>query len=254
MTKYLFASIGLASVLLLSACSTSKKSSTPVGDNSMNALDWPGTYTGVTPCADCEGIETRLTLKKDMQYILTRTYVGKSQTPQTSQGKFSWNAAGSSIQLENENPGKIQVGENQLFLLDQNGNRITGNLASKYTLQKTNMDIADKYWKLIEINGKAVGSSDKNMKEPHIILRAEDMRFSANGGCNNMMGSFSLPGMNRIQFGKAAATMMACPDMTLERELAEVLERADNYAINNGQLSLNKARMAPLARFVEVKK
>ncbi len=30
------------------------------GDNSQNSLDWPGTYTGTLPCADCEGIKTEI--------------------------------------------------------------------------------------------------------------------------------------------------------------------------------------------------
>ena len=27
-------------------------------DNSQNSLDWEGTYKGIIPCADCEGIKT----------------------------------------------------------------------------------------------------------------------------------------------------------------------------------------------------
>jgi hypothetical protein len=41
--------------------------------------------------------------------------------------------------------------------------------------------------------------------------------------------------------------------MQLEDELKNVLGMADNYSILDGKLSLNKARMAPLARF-EAKK
>lgn len=47
-----------------------------------------------------------------------------------------------------------------------------------------------------------------------------------------------------------AVTMMACPDMRIERMFLEVLQVADNYSLSgDGQLSLNKARMAPLAQF-----
>jgi len=38
--------------------SLSQPAATP--DNSANSLDWPGTYTGVVPCADCEGINRDL--------------------------------------------------------------------------------------------------------------------------------------------------------------------------------------------------
>ena len=33
--------------------------------NSRNSLDWAGIYEGVLPCADCPGIQTRLTLSRD---------------------------------------------------------------------------------------------------------------------------------------------------------------------------------------------
>ena len=33
-----------------------------------NALDWNGTYKGILPCADCEGIKTELELNSDKTY------------------------------------------------------------------------------------------------------------------------------------------------------------------------------------------
>ena len=29
-------------------------------DNSRNSVDWNGTYRGIVPCADCEGIKTEV--------------------------------------------------------------------------------------------------------------------------------------------------------------------------------------------------
>lgn len=43
--------------------------------------------------------------------------------------------------------------------------------------------------------------------------------------------------------------MMACVDMATEQEFKKILEIVDNYTINDKKLSLNKARMAPLAIF-----
>ncbi|MFN3640898.1 MAG: META domain-containing protein, partial [Flavobacterium sp.] len=57
----------------------------------------------------------------------------------------------------------------------------------------------------------------------------------------------------RIKFSKVASTMMACDDMDTEQEFAKVLETVDNYSLADGKLSLNKARMAPLARFEAIK-
>ena len=40
-------------------------------------MDWAGTNNGVTPCADCDGIETEITLNNDLKYIIKTKYLGK---------------------------------------------------------------------------------------------------------------------------------------------------------------------------------
>ena len=60
---------------------TSTDSIVPTGDNSYNALDWEGTYMGIVPCADCEGIEKTILLNKENTYTLTSKYLGKKETP-----------------------------------------------------------------------------------------------------------------------------------------------------------------------------
>ena len=106
----------------------------PLGDTSQNALDWNGTYQGIIPCASCEGIETRLSLSLDGSYALATTYLGKENQPAVTKGTFKWDDTGSKIQLDSGS--QYQVGENQLFLLDIDGNRINGELAEHYRLQK----------------------------------------------------------------------------------------------------------------------
>ncbi len=112
--------------------------------------------------------------------------------------------------------------------------------------------ITGKRWKLIELNGKPV--ADKvNGKEPFLQLDENEKRYSASGGCNGIGGSFTLSANNRIKFSQGMSTMMACPDMSVEQGLGAVFTAADNYTLKDGILSLNKARMAPLAKFKEVK-
>jgi len=109
------------------------------GDNSFNALDWPGTYTGTIPCADCEGIETQITIGKDLYYSMKIKYPVKSgESVHENNGRFTWNKEGSTITLNGiENaPNQYLVGENILIRLDMKGNRITGKNASKYHLKK----------------------------------------------------------------------------------------------------------------------
>lgn len=105
--------------------------------NSKNSLDWTGTYNGILPCADCEGIKTTVTLENDNIYILTEEYLGKDGKPYVTKGSFSWNKEGNQITLINgERNQRYKVGENMLIHLDMNGKQIEGKLAEMYTLNK----------------------------------------------------------------------------------------------------------------------
>ena len=75
--------------------------------------------------------------------------------------------------------------------------------------------------------------------------------ISGNNSCNVITGAYDLKEGNRISFDRVASTLMACPEMETADQFNEVLERTDNYTVADGILSLNKARMAPLARFRE---
>lgn len=104
--------------------------------NARTSLDWTGTYQGMLPCADCEAINTTVTLNADGSYQLKRVYVGKSAQEYTEQGVFNWSDMGSTVLLEAEQPVQFFVEENQLFMLDKQGRRIEGDLAARYRLQK----------------------------------------------------------------------------------------------------------------------
>lgn len=109
----------------------------PDGHNSRNSLDWAGTYSGVLPCADCPGIETVITLRSDNTYERSMNYLERTVAVQTVSGAFTWDKAGNKITLDvGDAVVKYQVGENQLFHLDQDGQRISGSLAAHYVLQK----------------------------------------------------------------------------------------------------------------------
>ena len=226
------------------------------GDNSHNTMDWPGTYGGVLPCADCPGIETEIVLGKNMQFIKKTTWLGKSGEMQELSGTFSWNAEGNQVSLKipGGNPAEeyYMVGENKITMLNIEGNLIRGDLADQYVLGKLNTAILEKYWKLTELSGRPVSVSAAMNKEPHIIFREKDNRVNGNGGCNSFSGTYTLRSNDRLTLSKIMSTLMACPQMETENEFFKVLQMADNYFVSGDTLILNKARMAPLARFQAV--
>lgn len=225
-------------------------------DNSAASLDWAGIYKGVVPCADCEGIETTITLNADKTYVLATRYMGKKQTAIEEKGSFSWNDAGAIVTLAGlkEKPSQYQVGENKITQLDMSGNKITGDMADKYVLlkQAATASVTETYWKLTELMGQAIPALKEGQKEVHIILKKQDTRITGFAGCNRISGGYELKEGNRIKFTGLISTLMACADMKTEQELLKLLPQVDNYSLNGDKLTLNKARMAPLARFEAV--
>jgi len=90
--------------MLIAACAT-----TPMGDNSQNALDWPGTYA-------CEKMS--ITLKENNTY---KAQVGDIEV----RSSFRWDRQGRTICLDHLKAKKVckkfLVGENVLIPLKNSG-------------------------------------------------------------------------------------------------------------------------------------
>ncbi len=121
---------------------------------------------------------------------------------------------------------------------------------SSAAAEQTNV-ITDRRWKLVELAGKPV-PDQVNGKEPFLMLHTAENRYSGSAGCNGIGGNFTLQDNGRIKFSQGMSTKMACENMEIENELTRALIAVDNYTMNGSELSLNKARMAPLARFKAV--
>jgi copper homeostasis protein (lipoprotein) len=147
--KLFIAALTGLSVIILISCNQSSKnrhtntvgvidSTLSDGHNSSNALDVEGVYLGTLPCADCEGIETTIRLNADKSYFKQTKYLGKDGRVFEEKGFYTWNREGNTITLTGikNGPNQYFVGENTLNQLDMAGKKITGNLASKYILNK----------------------------------------------------------------------------------------------------------------------
>jgi heat shock protein HslJ len=255
-------------VFLADGCKTASKQAgreAVKAHNSQNSLDWAGVYTGVVPCADCDGIETVVIIHKDRTFRVQTKYIGKSVDVFDKSGTFVWNKAGSNVELlgipAGTMPTHYQVGENRLIQLDRNGNKIKGDLTSRYMLKKTapatasssiggkvEIQMVGTKWRVVELQGQKVTKGFEHTEDSFIQLSRE-LKFTAYAGCNRMFGNYELKEGSRIRFNGVASTMMACPDMKTEQTLAELLRFVDNYSLNGSRMTLNKARMAPLAVF-----
>ncbi len=238
------------------SCSTknANQNDVPSAENpiSQNVLDWKGAYSGIMPCADCDGIATELQLNSDSTYTLTTIYLGKDTTAHTLTGTFKWE--GNNIKIsgikEGEGSDKFKVEEHQIKQLDSEGNEIQGAMASNYILVKNgNPEVEDKRWQLTEINGKPVNGSAETH---YLIFHSADGKLEAKANCNMLQLNYKIKNQFKLEISDGLSTLMACPD-NLEQEFLAALHEADNLTTGDSTLSINKGRMAPLLLFKRVK-
>lgn len=84
---------------------------------------WVGVYEGTLPCADCEGIETTLTLNADNTYQLHSNYIKKESFDET--GKLEWDATKKYVTLKDDkdpsNSAIYMVADDGLYLVSAVG-------------------------------------------------------------------------------------------------------------------------------------
>lgn len=150
----------------------------------------------------------------------------------------AWNAALSSALA-------WRIVDGQLELLGPGGKRLALLVAQSGNLAGT-------HWKATGINNgnQAVVSV---LQDTTVTLAFDgDGRASGSAGCNRYTTQYSVDGTS-IEFGKSAATMMACAEpgvMQQEQDFFRALEIAQSVRIEGDRLELRTATGALAASFV----
>jgi len=216
-----------------------------------------GTYLGTVPAADCPGIDIELTLAANSKYTLAYSY-------QDRQGIFissgSFKSDGEKVKLMSDDShgafGNYLIQNDKLVLLSPSGEippDVQSYTISKLDLKVSMTQITNKYWKLIELNGKPVDyTKNPNLDTTARMTLKPDGTVSGNASCNLFNGIFTFHGSGRIRFSRMIMTQKMCLNMSIETEFMNALQKADSYIISEQHLILIRARMAPLARFEAV--
>ncbi|HCO68631.1 MAG TPA: hypothetical protein DIT04_12860 [Dysgonomonas sp.] len=141
------AAIAVLGMVALSSCNTNsayRQTDSPRGEQvtemttMTDPANYEGMYTGVMPCADCEGIYVELRLSGG-SYTMKEIYKGKGDDNAntfTEEGKYTWNDNNTVLTLNGDNSERYEVGNGVLYALDMDGKRVTGDLANMYILHK----------------------------------------------------------------------------------------------------------------------
>lgn len=152
----------------------------------------------------------------------------------------------------------VRSGDKLLFITDRHVEALTGKpldlrmvrVAEAPTAKggKPPTSLRNTHWKLVALNGKPVTVA-KGQREPHLVLKADELRVSGSGGCNNVMGGFELEGES-LRFIQMASTMMACPEgMEQEGRFLKTLESVARFRIAGDALTLFDAKGRAAAKF-----
>jgi heat shock protein HslJ len=130
-------------------------------------------------------------------------------------------------------------------LLIMTGVMIAGCPVRQNAPVKADASLTETYWKLTAIGENAV-ETPSGQSQAHLIFRAGEGRVKGSGGCNRIMGSYTLTG-KLLHFGQLAATRMICPDMEGEQALLSTLEKVDGYKISGESMQLFEKNTAILS-------
>lgn len=229
-------------IIILSGCGTqNEKSKSP---------KISGTYSGIVPCADCEGINYQLTFGPDSTFTEKMVYIGKSADPVEAKG--TWRFKDSiRIVLNWQNGGseQLEYSNGKLFMLDPSGKKMEGPLADKFILKpgetknpvtqnntSASANSINGKWTLIEIDGIKTDSSSYTKGLPFLEIREADNKFTGSTGCNSINGASTING-NYITFSKYITTRMSCPGDG-ESNFINALLKIDSYKIEGNNLMM----------------
>jgi heat shock protein HslJ len=225
----------------LSACAQQKGPATPT-HTSQNSLDWAGVYEGVLPCADCPGIKTTLTLNRDGTYELVTQYLERSVAARTIRGRFTWQASGNAITLDEQGGGQqYAVGEGRLALLYRDGGPpAVLTLVPQSSAGDNLPQRLERYSWTLE---SATDSQNRRVemlptgKDHPVTLSFSGNRLSMQGPCNRIIAGYQINSVRQlIVRGGPASTMMACDPalMRADTALSGILAKPLKIEIDNG--------------------
>ncbi len=101
-------------------------------------------------------------------------------------------------------------------------------------------EITGATWELVSLTPTGGAAEDTTGGGVTLSFGPENA-VSGSGGCNNYRSSYTTTGSGSIDFGPAAATLMACPEPQGSREgrFFVALDAVSTYSLDGGRLTLS---------------
>ncbi len=106
-------------------------------------------------------------------------------------------------------------------------------------------------WALIAMEGFE-DVQGRYLKSSAIEIHVNDKRITGNSPCNQFSGGISVLTDERIELSMIASTKRACPDLDIESEFYERLQKARSYRLEELNLVLMDGEGFETLRFLKV--
>lgn len=136
----------LCALAALAACSSGKKHEAlpepqsggqQLLANARQSTVWQGTYQGILPCANCEGIATMLVLEPNGTYVMRTRQLGIDNKDRKYEGTYEWQGD-SMVRLSGETQQKVfAVHDGYIQARMPDGSAIPAHPDADYRLEKT---------------------------------------------------------------------------------------------------------------------
>jgi copper homeostasis protein (lipoprotein) len=244
----------LGMALFCVACTDQTQATAP---SPLGAL--PASYLGQLPCDDCKAIRYELSLFDDggdshlLDYALKRVYLGPGELRRFhDQGQWTVEPDGLLVLDVNGQKVRWQIEPNgDLTLMKTEGGDPEPSARLTRLPEYVGEPLENRYWRLIEIQGKAVSVS-AGQREPYLVLRSTDMSLTGSGGCQWLSGSYQRSARTidiSPELGKPETS--DCPAQTSVQQQAfiDVLQQSVSWRVLADRLNFRDSRGNVVARF-----
>jgi len=95
-------------------------------------------------------------------------------------------------------------------------------------------------WVVTEMKGIPVQLSG-GRRDAFIRFESDEKRFTGNGGCNQINGTYALD-KKEIKFGQVVSTKMSCEDIAFEGTFLDLLSKVDRFEQKGNDLHLKRKK------------
>ena len=206
-----------------------------------------GTYRGVLPCKGCQSRQIKLTFNFDDTYEIEEIRQNKMSDIIKHIGPFKYYGDSKVIKVPLPDEDLMfEAGENILYFLDEEGNRLQTQVSETPYLFKTELSLNLAIWQIEKVGNYVV---PEELKNNSFLRFTADGGISYSGGCNICRCSYFGASQGSIVIKNGGICTKKYCETHFDDSLSIYLPQSNKYEIKDQMLQLsNKGEHTILLR------